>query len=274
MGKNKKAETDIKSAKKKSRKGKDVIATGKSQKNECQVQEPKFDFFRFDVSSSPHVNSVAVQRRAVSTIFQILGNDVFVYYPGSKRRCNKMQSILRAAKISAKVNVSDRTIKDWYQHAVMYGETIAESTKYKRIREYAGGREIFDTQETKALKDIVDSLPYLYLDEVATVLESKTGKKWSNSTIWKHLHGPEINYTLQKAVFRAKQISLIRIQEYKLSLLRMCSDPRQLCFFLINATLQEMPSCNSVVRYATSSKRVLHCFSFLIGAGTVLPVVP
>ena len=70
--------------------------------------------------------------------------------------------------------------------------------------------------------------PQLYLDELQDAMLVETGKVWHTATIWRKLH--KLGFSLQFAVFRAKQQSQVEVDAYGIRLLERVQHPRQLIY--------------------------------------------
>lgn len=149
------------------------------------------------------IDAVRIQTAAIRKAFDILGDDIWNYGYKSGRKMKNFQFVLQEARAACKYEVNERTFRRWLIHYLQFGEVEPLTTK-KKLR----GKHLssFTKEDDEALITIINDSPQLYLDEISDRLSHDTGGKvWSPSTIWKRMK--TLGYSLQKAVFRARQAS-------------------------------------------------------------------
>lgn len=160
----------------------------------------------------------------LSTIFFALGDDAFNPH-------GKLEPILRQAKAEKFPMASTRQLRNWYNHYLMYGETMAETRLWGEIglqRNYRNER-YWQTSDTDALRQIVTDKPSLYLDEIRERLGFQTARWWDSSTIYKKIN-EELKMSLQVVSIHAKQRDEEQRQRYRKGLDCFLAHVKQLVF--------------------------------------------
>ena len=161
-----------------------------------------------DLLKLPH-NKKMQQRICVHIMVNMLGDDAFLYAEDAEQQARswKMKDALIAVRQYPRArDVGDGTLRKWLKHYVTYGFTPAEMEDYKkRYRVRSTDSTTFDQGDDRALLELIDSYPQLYLDEIQREMLIRRKRMWSPSTLWRRLkhHG----FSLQKAAFRARQMS-------------------------------------------------------------------
>lgn len=138
-----------------------------------------------------------------------------------------MKPVVEAAREACGYKVKYHTFLRWFQHFLRYGETPAATRRRGGLRALSGRRVTSFTAEDNAELDrIIRDKPHLYLDEIQKEMrDSCNGKVWHVTTLWRQLQ--RRGYTLQKAVFRARQRCEEERARFMLRLERNTDDPRQ-----------------------------------------------
>lgn len=180
-----------------------------------------------NVSKKAAINDLSIQNLAVAKALELLGDEAWEYGYKSRRRCNKIKSILEDAQDACKYKVPYRTFLRWFQHFLQYGETPAATRRRGGVRALRGIRSTsFTASDNAELDRIIKDKPYLYLDEIQKEMKEKcNGKLWHTSTLWRQMRRRK--YSLQKAVFRARQQSEDERIRFMLRLQQNSHDPKQ-----------------------------------------------
>ena len=187
---------------------------------------------------SPQIDAKLIQREACEAALVALGEDAWLY--GSRqgyfsgRLKEVLETVVREGCGYTKLKYD--AFRKWFVHYIQYGETQADQRQRYRGRrprrkpedDNEGLSPGFDRQDQIELIKIIRKHPQLYLDEITNKLMKARKKKWHPSTIWRKLHGA--GYTLQKAVFRAKQRSERKRARYRHQLRTLLRDPKQLIY--------------------------------------------
>lgn len=165
-----------------------------------------------------------IQANVVEYIFLALGEDCFSPH-------GKLEPVLRDAQKNLCPRTPTRTLRNWYDHYLLYGETQAETRMWGSIG--VQRENIRDSQwqqtDTDSLRGIVVAKPYLYLDEIRERLGFSTNRWWDASTIWRKVRD-ELNMSLQVVSMHAKQRDEEERQRYREGLQRWLVHVNQLVF--------------------------------------------
>jgi transposase len=153
------------------------------------------------------INYLTIQNLAVAKALEILGEKAWSYGYKSGKRCKEMRTVLAEVCIACKYKVLYRTFLRWFHHFLRFGETPAATRRRGGMKVLSGRRvSTFDERDNAELDKIICDKPYLYLDEIQKEMMNACNQKvWHTSTLWRQLR--RRGYTLQKAVFRARQRS-------------------------------------------------------------------
>jgi transposase len=150
---------------------------------------------------------------------------------------------LQEAKDKCLPTASTRTIPRWFNHYGKYGDVPAVTRRLKiRQRRMKGGyRNSMTLAELEVLQEIVDSYPYLYLDEIRQELYERTGgfNRYSDPTIWRALT-KTLGYSLQVVTNRARQQDEEQRDAYLAALRDLVHDPKLVVF--IDETAKDLNS--------------------------------
>ena len=153
-------------------------------------------------SGGNRISAQTIQRECMNRAFELLGSDFWKFGLKSKHRIQNVREILEEVRTACGYHrLKYRTFRRWMTHYIQYGETPAMTGRRPRRTRQSS----FSRGDDKALKDIIRDSPQLYLDEIADLLYHQSGKRWSDSTIWRRMQF--LGYSLQVAIFRARQIS-------------------------------------------------------------------
>jgi transposase len=171
-----------------------------------------------------------IQATALNEAMSFMGMDFWSYSWGDRRRYRWSASLLQAVRNACGYNVSYHTLKRWISYYHKYGEVPAKSKRHRPTIKGIRTTKCyhFQLKHLRALQEIIEEQPQLYLDEIQVELFSKTGRLWSTSTIWSKLH--TLGYSLKKAVFRAKQQQEQEVNDYMIRLNDRVMHPRQVLF--------------------------------------------
>ena len=185
-----------------------------------------------DVSRLPH-NEATNQRLAVHVMMAVLEDDALMYIDFSNEPTYsfKMKYALEEVhKIDRLKSISDMTLRRWLSFYVSNGFMTRaackqENKKHGIKRKYVSS---FTADDMTALLEIVHEAPQLYLDEIQAEMLLQRGKEWSIATLWGKLRSA--GYSLQKAAFRARQMSLEEQTAYRIRMDENVHDARQVVF--------------------------------------------
>ena len=177
-----------------------------------------------------NINDFTIQNAAVKKVMDFMGTDYWIYTYKSGKRYRWRALMLQEARLACGFSVSYETLRRWISYHQKYGEVPAKSKRYRPT--ISGIRmtssKYFKPEHMDALMRISIEQPQLYLDEIQTELYRETGEMWSSSTIWRKLR--VLGYSLQVAVFRAKQQQQEEVDLYHTRLNDRMNHPRQLLF--------------------------------------------
>ena len=135
--------------------------------------------------------------------------------------------MLQAVRLACGFAVSYDTFRRWMFYYHKYGEVPANSRRHrpsiKQIR--MTNCRIFKKEHLDELKRIITEQPALYLDEIQHELYKETGVMWASSTIWRKIQ--KLGYSLQVAVYRARQQKAEEVALYYVRLNDRVDHPRQ-----------------------------------------------
>ena len=146
-----------------------------------------------------------------------------------------LSPILR--ELSGQRNIPTKTLRNWYTHFLLYGETRPETDLWEE-QGYKNGIKIARKEETnyskwnqnhtEALSGIVNAEPWLFLDEIRDKLLAATGTLWSPSHI--HTKMKQLGLSLQVVTYLARQRDEEQRSQYKSALEMLVMHPNQLLF--------------------------------------------
>lgn len=172
-----------------------------------------------------------IQKMFVEHAIFLLGDDAWLYGAKHGGSVRKLKDIYHQLKVINGYNrLPYKTFYDWFHHYLRFGETKAESKRrQRRIRMRLRGKRAtrvtsFTIAEQLALKAIADNSPHLFLDEIQLIMRRKFGKSWHTATLWREMYRQ--GYSLQKAVFYARQRSENLRQEFRVRRDGLLLDPR------------------------------------------------
>ncbi|CAB9499819.1 unknown protein [Seminavis robusta] len=180
-----------------------------------------------------NINDVNIQEAAINRACEFMGSDLYAYGIGSKRKYKHANTLLREVRKTCGFQVSYRQLQRWISYYKKFGEAPVRARREHRTT-IKGLRTLnpkdFTTTDQDILKDIVDQEPQLYLDEIQERLAARTGKAWTTSTIWRHLHSKRIGYSLKTAVHKARQQSLTEVARFHVRMNDYVQHPSQLIY--------------------------------------------
>jgi hypothetical protein len=144
----------------------------------------------------------------------------------------KLRPILELAQKKKAPEAGITTIRTWYVHYLLYGETMAETALWDKtlgISRNHVNEEFWNESDTESLRKIVTEQPYLFLDEIRDLLAYETTRWWHPSTIWNKLND-ELNMSLQVVSLLAKQRDEQERRAFKESIERFLVHVNQLVF--------------------------------------------
>ena len=147
-------------------------------------------------------DSISIQKVVVAFVADKMGDRIYGVMDG--RRVG-LEKVLDEAQLLLAPTVSTATLRKWVRHFLLFGETKAETNDYKRRHHKnrnRGRKWSFD--ETAILRDLVEEMPWMYLDEIQDELYKQTRKCFSTSLIWYKLR-KDIKFSLKVAFERASQ---------------------------------------------------------------------
>jgi len=140
-----------------------------------------------------------------------------------------LYSHLEKAKQYILPTIHVRQLYHWFEHFVQYGD-VSAATKRLRLKAARKGERLWKDIDTTLLKQIVDSKPHLFLDEIQEELTRLNGgRKFHASAIWKKLK-EEIAYSLQVVVERARQRNDEERESYTKKVIELIFDPALMVF--------------------------------------------
>ena len=168
--------------------------------------------------SKVKINDYNIQVAAVNKSMEFMGIDFWVYVVGSRKRYKWRAQMLQEVREACGFQVSYSTLRRWIGYYQRYGVVPAKSNRHRiSIKgERTVGPRAFTQEYANKLQKIVDDRPQLYLDEVQLEIYYQTGKLFSATTVWRHLH--TIDYSLKKVVFRARQQKQEEVEDYNVRL--------------------------------------------------------
>ena len=185
------------------------------------------------------IDDKLIQRTACETALDALGDKAWLYCNNKGHKCRKLKEVFESVVVP-KVGydrLTYSTFWKWFKHYLQFGETQADQRKREQTRRrrrkasYYSSRvksSTFSDQDDSMLRSIMDNQPQLYLDEIQTLMSRRRRKIWSTSSIWKRMN--HLGYSLQKAVFQARQRNEQKRNQYMQSLKMMLRNPDQLLF--------------------------------------------
>lgn len=121
------------------------------------------------------------------------------------------------------------TVRTWKAHYLKFGRTPAVSRRERRRLGPRVNRRVFTPNMKAILHNIVESKPWLYLDEFQIELRNRTGYRVSISAIYKVLTR-EMNWSLQVAEVAARERNELERAEHQALLHEISTDPKQFVF--------------------------------------------
>jgi transposase len=221
-----------------------VISTDKNSREISAIEdayhkhrasiEGAFDGVYASIRTSGDVawNDNRIQQETLAKAFDILGPAVWNYGFKSGHRMDTVDTILKAVYTQYGYRIKYRTFRRWLIHYLQYGESPSFTKRSRKKKAQRGRRgslsmtSSFSRGDDQELMSIIEGQPQLYLDEIAVMMEGRTGKKWAHNTIWRRLH--DLGYSLQVAVQRARQAQVAEQHSFYWRLSNFVSDARQI----------------------------------------------
>jgi AcrR family transcriptional regulator len=182
-------------------------------------------------------SDVTMQRRLVAFVLNEMGEDE-AYLSADTSKKTRLAAVLRMAHETIIPQVSERTLRRWFEHYMKHGTTRADERK-ERKRSHRGKKKGYmlksyeprswTPDDTDALRRIVDEHPDLYLDEYQNLFCATRGRFYSPSTIWRHLFA-EVGYSLKVTVLKARQRDEVERRQYQECLEALVCFPEQLIY--------------------------------------------
>jgi transposase len=181
-------------------------------------------------------SDVSLQRRVVAFILNEMGDDE-AYLSAVTSKKTRLATVLKMAKESVAPQVSESTMRRWFQHYMEHGSTQAD-VRHKRKGSHKGKKKGYmlksrepnwTPEDTEALRGIVDEHPDLYLDEYQNLFCAARGRFYSPATIWRHLFA-EVGYSLKVTVLKARQRDEVERRQYQECLEALVCFPEQLIY--------------------------------------------
>ena len=167
------------------------------------------------------IDDVYIQRQVIQYIAAALGpQDVYSELHGS------LASIIRDCKSDVVPYVHITTIFRWWKFFLMFGSTRAEWRRRRRKRVYTTH---WSKEHTDKLKQIIDTYPDYYLDEIQDAMYTLQSGWWSTTTLWRKLR-EELKYSLQVATDKSFVANEEEQQEYQKALEERILRPNQLLY--------------------------------------------
>jgi transposase len=146
-------------------------------------------------------NAHCLQQAVISFIIIVMGD--IVTEIGTGRRPNLRKYAKEAADRYLPNGASSfKTAERWFLHYLQFGETPEETSKWSKSTTEGDIRRVWLTEDSHALKAIVDQNPGLFLDEIVDRMHEETGARWNPSTLWKKLR-KNLGYSLQRVAEKA-----------------------------------------------------------------------
>ena len=127
-------------------------------------------------------------------------------------------------------NVPTRTLRNWHQHYIEWGEPPHETTtkqqRYNKKVQALRRTNVVTDKIVETLRSILDNYPEYYLDEIAEKLGIRTGFYLPIPTIHCVLK-VKLQYSLQVCYKSAKQRDEVERRRYKVALRSLVTDPEQ-----------------------------------------------
>jgi transposase len=176
-----------------------------------------------------------LQQDMVQMAVDMLGSDVWLYGDKKGNKCRRLMSVFKLIqRTDSYSDVPYITFYGWFDHYLKFGETKAERrhrnrkpSRRKGAKPFCGGIT-FSLEDKRVLAEIIQDKPWLYLDEIRVFLRRRVGKTWHYTTIWREMH--RLGYTLQAAVYKAKQRNEAERDLYRERLSLYLTDARQALF--------------------------------------------
>ena len=174
-----------------------------------------------------------IQKNLVEKIMDLLGDDAYLYAHGEGRSVKELKKAWEAACELCNHKIPYRTVYEWFQHYLHFGETKAETRRRMRSSKRRTGMRVtkatsFSDADSAALEDIVQNKPHLYLDEIQLVMRRTRGKVWHTSTLWRQIR--RLGHTLQDLVVRARQRSETERELFRHRYSTFVDNPNQAIF--------------------------------------------
>mmetsp|Transcript_18039 Transcript_18039/g.44576 ORF Transcript_18039/g.44576 Transcript_18039/m.44576 type:complete len:454 (+) Transcript_18039:204-1565(+) len=163
-----------------------------------------------------------------------LGNDAWLYANRKGGQVGRLSHVHKKVSEALLSRVPYQTFYKWFVHYLKFGETGAETRQRDRARKArrkhkkAARKTSFSQQDSNQLQMLMEEKPHLYLDEIQAEMVRRVGKKWSTSTLWTEMH--RLGYTLQAAVYKAKQRSEEQRELYRARLRTFLPRPEMALF--------------------------------------------
>jgi len=106
---------------------------------------------------------------------------------GNQSSRTKLRTVIKDYKrLHLPTMVSEKTIRRWLYHYLLFGETPEETARWRKKNTKRRYNSKWDDDDTETLRHIIEEYPELYLDEIQAKLANINGKSFTSSTIYKH----------------------------------------------------------------------------------------
>ena len=148
-----------------------------------------------------NTDTIALQRVVVAFVATELGDKIYDILDGKRVG---LEGVLEEAQLLIAPLVHITTLRRWVRHYCCFGETKKETddTKSSDDRKYRSRKWTAD--ETGILRELVEEMPWMYLDKMQDELYKRSGKHFSITLIWFKLK-KDLRFSLKVAFERASQ---------------------------------------------------------------------
>ena len=132
-------------------------------------------------------------------------------------------------KNGARHHVPYETLRRWWKHFELWGETSFQTARRTSIR---FGKDRLDPGIGERIIQLLEEDSSRYLDEIQDCLINEFQVRYHTSTISRYLNSPEVNFTLRVLQEKALQQSFYEQALYRgtMSTLSQGKDPSIFCF--------------------------------------------
>ena len=175
-----------------------------------------------------------IQAQVVSFVILACGRDLLRYVYGVNDRRYDLSVVIEMARERYNFLVSARQIRRWVCFFMNHGE-IPEvyRARVRTRRRYRVNQTRLCVRKWKGvdscnLREILDTHPYFYLEQITLQMELMSGRRWSRATVSREIR--RLGVSLQVVYERARQIDGSQRAAYKIALHHHVSYVDQLVF--------------------------------------------